>query len=318
MGGHGLRRRPLAPPHRLGASRRSGGRLRGVRPPPRALRPHPGRRARGGPPGHPPRRSDPPRPEAVQRPDDDRRPPRHRLRYRPSPGHRRGRRPHPHRRDDRLSRVHGAGAGTGRAGDARVRRVLPGLRAGLRGDRPAAVRFGGQRGPRADVPGRPGGPGPHRRTRRPRRTDPGLPGEGPGRAALHGHRPGAAGRHGHGRALAPGRADRAAGPARRGAPGLRGPGARPRRGHPAGAARPPPPAPARPVPPTPGRPSAAHTLPAPARPPAPVPQPPRAYGYPRQAPPAYGYGTAPPYGPPRATSSRPLRSAAAGPAPPCC
>ncbi|MFJ8868990.1 protein kinase [Streptomyces sp. NPDC102473] len=61
---------------------------------------------------------------------------------------------------------------------------------------------------------------------------------------------------------------------------------------------PPPQAPVRPVPPTPGRPAAAHTLPMPARPPAPAPPPPRAYGYPRQTPPAYGYGTAPPYGPP--------------------
>ena len=46
---------------------------------------------------------------------------------------------HPHRLAGRIARVHGAGAGAGRAGDRGVRRVLPRLGAGVRVDGPASV-----------------------------------------------------------------------------------------------------------------------------------------------------------------------------------
>lgn len=147
-------------------------------------------------------------------------------------------------------------------------------------------------------------PGSDRRTRGPGRADPGLPGQGPGGAALHGRRPGTAGRDGVGGALAARCADRPARPARGGAAGFRGPGGErapapsgqsPAPAHTPAAPRTPaaPPAPRPPQQP-PGTP---HARPTAAGPP---PSPPPSYGYPQQQPaPGYGNGFTTPYGPPR-------------------
>lgn len=190
--------------HRTGGGRRSGSAAAvdgdPVRPRPFARRPDlrarpaagdrtaaPGTGVGGGPPGHPPCRCRAPRPQASERPDGRRRPPRHRLRHLPGGGEQPAHRDRP---DDRHAALHVPGTAHRRP------HRRPGLRR-LRARRAAGVHPHGAGAVRRGQPLPHGVPGGARRTRPGRRTT--AAADGPGElSGQEGRGPARTGRRGPG------------------------------------------------------------------------------------------------------------------------
>ncbi len=173
MGGHRLCARPLPGTGRTGARSAA-----------RGVRPRPGGGAAPGPARDSRRRDRPPRPQALQRSADRRRPPGHRLRHRPRlPGV--GRiAADQYRHGHRLPGIHGARTDPRRGDRARGGRLLPRLCADVRDRRTVAVRGRCEQPARRHVPDRPVPAGPERRGRRPSAgADRALPDEERGRTA---------------------------------------------------------------------------------------------------------------------------------------